>query len=197
MTERVRTHLAEPLNDFARETWHPIEWEVVRNSATLVAPSTFDLTFLTPEVAGILDGCLCAGDVDSDVSTFGGEIWHAAIANQIDKPDFRLPEELADWYTIAITVPHEGSIQRLKVPRESRLARCEPLPSLLVHETDVAPTRRETKISVVDAQEQAMFRTRCEHSIGLETSLGDQVIDQDTDVGLVAPKFEPFSAQSG
>ena len=39
-----------------------------------------------------------------------------------------------------------------------------------------------------------MFRSGCEHPVGFQTALGDQVIDQDADVRVMALKFECLCA---
>ena len=75
--------------------------------------------------------------------------------------------------------------------RSNRCRRVEKsLPPLVIHETDLTPARREPEIGVVDPKQQPMLGPRREHPIGLETSLGDQIVDENADVRLVAPELE-------
>ena len=55
-----------------------------------------------------------------------------------------------------------------------------------VDHTDLIGQRREPKIGVIRAQQQAMFGARCEHAIRLVDLLGHQIVDQHPDVGLIA-----------
>ena len=80
-----------------------------------------------------------------------------------------------------------------KISLEPPSSRFKPLPPLVVHEPGLAAARRQAQVGVVDAQQQAMLRTRREHAIRLETTLRDQVVDQNADIRLVTPQLEPFA----
>ena len=77
--------------------------------------------------------------------------------------------------------------------RTGLVARSKSLPSLIVHQTDLATTRRQPEIRVVDAQQQPMLGARREHPVRLETAFRDQVVDQNADVRLVPPQLEAGS----
>src|SRR5262249_23672433 len=71
-------------------------------------------------------------------------------------------------------------------------------PPLVVHQSHVSAARRQTKIRVVDAQQQPVLRPRREHAVWLEAPLCNQVVDQDTDVGLVSLENQrPFVRSKG
>src|SRR5258708_6743342 len=73
-------------------------------------------------------------------------------------------------------------------------ASCESLPPLIVDEARVSTARREAEISVIDAQEQPMLRARREHPVRLEAPFGDQIVDQNAYVCLVATKLEHIAS---
>ena len=50
------------------------------------------------------------------------------------------------------------------------------------------PDRSEPAVGVVLPQQDAVFRTRSEHPVGFIHAFRYQIIDQDTDVRLVAPQ---------
>ena len=50
----------------------------------------------------------------------------------------------------------------------------------------------ESEVSVILAQEQAMFGTRGEHAIRLARAFGDEIINKDADVGLVSTEHDGF-----
>ena len=45
---------------------------------------------------------------------------------------------------------------------------------------------REPQVGIVLAQQDAVLRAAGEHAVGLFGPLGDQVVDQHADVGLIA-----------
>src|SRR5829696_2720275 len=63
-------------------------------------------------------------------------------------------------------------------------------PPFIVHKSSIPAARRQTQVSVVDSKKQPVLRARREHPVRLETSFGDQVVDEDADVCLVAPQLE-------
>src|SRR5262249_21500677 len=54
----------------------------------------------------------------------------------------------------------------------------------------------QAQVGVVNSKEQAMLRTGCEHAIRFETPLRDEIVDQDADVAVVAPRIEARFATS-
>src|SRR5437764_87152 len=55
-------------------------------------------------------------------------------------------------------------------------------------QADVVAELGETEVGVVLTEDEAVFRPGCEHAVGFDGAFGDEVIDQDTDVGLIAAK---------
>lgn len=95
MAERIGTDLREPLNHFMREPRHPLEREILRDSASLVSTGALDLAFLPAEIAGVLDRSFSARNVERAVLGVELEPWEPSMIDQIRESDFRLPEQLA------------------------------------------------------------------------------------------------------
>src|SRR5262249_15621199 len=81
---------------------------------------------------------------------------------------------------------NERAVEDLQIPGRSRLPLTETIPTFIVDETCLAPSRCEPEIRVVDPQKQTMLGSRCEHPVGLEAALRDQVVDENADVRLIA-----------
>ncbi len=65
---------------------------------------------------------------------------------------------------------------------------------------DAAPgeaERGEAELSVVGAEQQAVFGAAGEHAVGLGDPLRDQVVDEDADIGLVAGEVDGGGAGGG
>ena len=69
---------------------------------------------------------------------------------------------------------------------QTLLLRSKIIPCFIRDQSHAVPMRREPSVRIVDAQVQAEFGTRREHSIRLIRALGDQVVDQDRGVSLGA-----------
>jgi hypothetical protein len=68
------------------------------------------------------------------------------------------------------------------------------VPAVIADKSDVAAPRCQSKIGVIDAQQEAMLGARGEHPVRLEAPLRDQVVDHDADVGFVAAENERRAA---
>src|SRR5262249_6139904 len=55
VSERVGTHVPEPLNNFSRKSRNAVEWKVLRDPTTFVFTRSRDFALLTTEVAGEFD----------------------------------------------------------------------------------------------------------------------------------------------
>ena len=53
---------------------------------------------------------------------------------------------------------------------------------------------RQTEVGIVLTQQNSVFGTRSEHSVGLIDTFRNQIVDQHTDVGLVASQHEGLTA---
>src|SRR5258708_34734458 len=89
---------------------------------------------------------------------------------------------------------NKGLVEYSVVLLEPCAASCESLPPLIVDEAGVSTARREAEISVVDAQQQPMLRARRKHPVRLEAPFGDQIVDENANVCLVATKLEHFAS---
>ena len=119
---------------------------------------------------------------------------HAGI-DQIRQPDSRPAQQLTRCRTAAGLGPHERRVEHREIPIEPRSPLVERFPPLLVDEARTAADRRQTEIRVVDAEQQAVLRSRGEHSIRLEAAFRDQVVDENSDVRLVARELESIATQ--
>src|SRR5262245_12097309 len=117
VAERVRSNLREPLNNFARQSRHALERKVRRDPTALVFLGSCDLGFLATQVAGILDRRLDARDVDRRGHAVEPEVRHGAFRQKPFEPDFRLPQELACGYPIAVSRSHQRRVERLQIVR--------------------------------------------------------------------------------
>ena len=70
-------------------------------------------------------------------------------------------------------------------------------PCRVVDEPEPTSFRHQSPVGVVDAQVQAELGARGEHPVGLVRALRNQVVDEDTDVGLGAVQGEAFFAAHG
>src|SRR5262249_41039344 len=82
------------------------------------------------------------------------------------------------------------SAQRSQVGLEALAPLFKDRPTPVIYQADAASRRSQAQIGIVDAQQEAVLRTRREHAIRLQTTLCCQVIDQDPDVRLIATKRE-------
>ena len=57
---------------------------------------------------------------------------------------------------------------------------------IIIDQTELATYRGEALVCVVLTKQNAIFRTRGKHPVGILNALGYQVVDQHTDVGLGA-----------
>ena len=115
---------------------------------------------------------------------------------EIREPDGWLSEQLTRTNAVAVGATNPRLIECLQIPLVSCAASREPIPSLVVDESRLASAGRQPEIGVVDSQEQPMLGARREHSVRLETTLGDQVVHEDSDVGLVTTQFERRALQT-
>ena len=67
---------------------------------------------------------------------------------------------------------------------------CEAAQELLVKEAVRGGTGGQTQIGVVGTQQEAVFRPRGKHAIRFVGILGDQIVQEDPDVGLIAPEHQ-------
>ena len=56
----------------------------------------------------------------------------------------------------------------------------------LGEQTDVPGDGTEALVGIVLTQEEAVFGSAGEHPVGFQGALGDQIIDENTDIGLIA-----------
>ena len=54
----------------------------------------------------------------------------------------------------------------------------------IVDEPQLAPDGRQAPIGIIVAQDDSVFGARRKHAIGFVYASGDQIVDQDADVGL-------------
>lgn len=80
------------------------------------------------------------------------------------------------------------------VPVETMAASFEPRPAIVLNEPDTLPFLRQAQVRIVDSQQEPVFGPGCEHPIGLQAPLGDEVVNKDPDVGLFATQREGLSA---
>lgn len=83
-----------------------------------------------------------------------------------------------------------------QIPGQAPTPVFEPGPSVVVDESDTPPFWGQAQVRVVDPEQEAVLRAGCEHPVGLEASLGDEVVHQDADVRLVAAEGERRSPQA-
>jgi hypothetical protein len=86
-----------------------------------------------------------------------------------------------------------GPTDDLGIPFESHPSLLEHLPPRVVNQTCSATFGSETQIRVVDPEQQPVLGARGEHAIGLEAPLRGEVVDQDPNVGFVAPQDKCWS----
>ena len=70
-------------------------------------------------------------------------------------------------------------------------------PVLVADRPGGAGQGRQPAVGVVNAQVEAEFGPRREHSVGFVGPLGDQVVDQDADIGVCAAEHERVAAAHG
>ena len=83
---------------------------------------------------------------------------------------------------------HPGRLQPLGLPRHRIALAAERLPARVVDQAQRAAVFGQPQVGVVLAQLQPELGPAGEHAVGLGHALGDQVVDQHAEVGLVAPR---------
>ena len=71
-------------------------------------------------------------------------------------------------------------------------------PTFVVDEAELATDRRQSQVGIVLAQQQPVLRAAREHPIRLARAAGDEIIDEDADVGVAAlrqPWLAPFALE--
>ena len=81
--------------------------------------------------------------------------------------------------------------------RDGGLLGFEAEPAGFVDQTDLAAEPGQSGVGVVATQEQAVLGAAGEHAIGLDGPLGDEVVDHDRDVGLVAAEHDGLALLEG
>ena len=87
----------------------------------------------------------------------------------------------------------EGVAQALLFARECFHFFVEYAVAVFVHHAERMADGGQARVGVVFAQQQAVFGTAGEHAVGFACALGDEVVDEDAEVGLFAfgvPGFE-------
>src|SRR5579864_643305 len=107
--------------------------------------------------------------------------------------NFWLPEKLAGNNAVSARCSHKSGFNHTKVLCEPAPPPRETLPSLLTYQAGIAPARSQPEIGVVNPKVQPMFGSRREHAVRFEAALGDQVIDENTDVSLITAELKPLS----
>src|SRR5439155_23402888 len=100
------------------------------------------------------------------------------------EPNFRLTKQLTRRHSIARPGANQCLVQCTQILRESAAATLKFLPTFIIDEPDLPSTLCQPQVGVVDSQQQAMLGAGGERSVRLEAPLRDQVVDQDSDVGL-------------
>jgi len=84
----------------------------------------------------------------------------------------------------------EYPLQRALVGNVTRAPLGKDVPLLVLYESGLSSQRRESKIRVVDPQQEPVFGARRKHPVRLEASLRDQIVHENPDVRLVTPEDE-------
>src|SRR5262249_52723662 len=193
VTDSVGPDLRETLHHLARQPWDAIEREVRWNAAAFISLSALNLVLLALQVPSILHRCFHAGDIDRRARIVNVQ-GQGSISKQRFESNGRLAQQPTGWHTVARGRTHERAVQLAQIPRETLLSGQKPLPTLIVHEAGVASARRQPEVSIIDPKKQPVLGTRRKHPVWLEASLRDQVIDENSDVGLIAPQLERIRA---
>src|SRR5215468_8365650 len=72
----------------------------------------------------------------------------------------------------------------------SRLTSQKRVPALIVDEAGFPAVRRQTKIGVINAEQESMLGPRREHTVRLEASFGDEVVNEDPDIRLMTSQLQ-------
>src|SRR5262249_43192960 len=112
------------------------------------------------------------------------------------QPDLRLAKQLARGQPISRRGTHVSVTEYAEIAIEPRFSRAKTIPPLIAHEARAAAARREPQISIVGAQQQTKLRAGREHPVRFQAAFGDQIVDEDANVRLVAPELEPVAAAS-
>ncbi len=83
-----------------------------------------------------------------------------------------------------------GGLEQVAEHAGAGLAGLVGSPGGVVDEAEGAGVRGEAAVGVVDAEVEAELGARGEHAVGLVGALGDEVVDEDADVGLGAVERE-------
>src|SRR5687768_14151254 len=189
LTERLRAELEKAVDHFTRQTGNTVKRQAIRNPAALLSPHAIGACRLLSEVARVLDVVLETRDIEPTRRRFKIERNVSFIHHRL-QTDVRAPQQRARRDAIAARRADHRPIQGGDVSRMPRSPRFEGRPPGIVNKADLTPSRRQAQVRVVDAQKQTMLGARGKHAIRLQTSPCDEVVNQNPDVGLVAPQRE-------
>ncbi len=174
---------------FVRQARHAGKRKIARNAPSLVPPRPFRARLFLLQVSIVFHRRFDAGDIER-ARLLVDRQRDLLVGNKMFKPHGGLLEELRRGHAIAGVIANVRAPQHFQIRFVSPAARLEPLPTIVGNQAGRATNRREPQIGVIDAQKQAMFRSRREHSIRLETPARHKVVDEDTDVRLVPAEYE-------
>src|SRR5687768_10259411 len=100
LSQGVGANLGQPLYDLARQPVDPLEGKVAWNTPALLFTRPLDLSFLAPQVAGVLDGRFEARQIHNPHPRVDVEL-NRSVGEEAFEPHFGLPQQLRSRNAIA------------------------------------------------------------------------------------------------
>ena len=152
------------------------------------------------DVARVFGGDVNLFD-DGFVQRGGGEAGQGGKGRVVN---FRALEQFARREVLRqagqVLLADEGVAQAFLFARERFHFFVESAVAVFVHHAEFVADGSQAGVGVVFAQEQAVFGAAGEHAVGFACALGDEVVNEDAEVGLFAfgvPGFEVARAAGG
>ena len=129
--------------------------KVARNSTSFILATTLDLALLSPKVARVFHRRLRAGDVQRRIARIDFKAWQSIGGEQIGQTNLGLSKKLARRHAITRCATHERSLEQFEIPIEAASSHLKTLPPLIVHQTCLSTSGRQSQVCIVDTQAPA------------------------------------------
>src|SRR6185312_13581219 len=182
MSECLRSHLRKSLDDFFRQARHSIKRESCWDTTPFVLSRSLDLSFLAAQVTSVFDRRLNACDVDVHELRIEVQL-NLLVDHEMFEAHFRPAKHLDSF-------PGQPAKIRVVPSATGR----ERVPAAVIDKTCITPPRCQPQVRVIDSQQQPVLGPRGKHTVRLEATFRNQVVDKNSHVGFVPLQLEPSHA---
>ncbi len=169
--------LLEDFDGFGAEAGDGGVVEPGGNAAVFVVFLAFDFRVLASEVA-IVTGF---GDDEIEGVVVDGVAIAVEVGNNFLRGRVGAAGDFAEGFSFDI-----DGVERFSEGFDVLLSLLEDGPAIIIDDAPIAAKGSEAEVGVVGAEVEAVFGPAGEHAVGFGGDAGDEIIEHDTDVGLIA-----------